>query len=472
MRYLGGALAALLVVGAAVVTGAPAGAASTPTITLGTTQGPTIPTGFVGLTLETSSITTATTDTLAALPGALAAPLTALGPSSLRIGGTSSDYTTEFADPSLVSTTPSWATDGLVTTADLTALGAVLSAPATPWTLDLGVNLRHANPALDAAEVKAAATVVGSRLGPISIGNEPEFYDFQPPLENISFSQYLTQWRAVRTAISAKVPAATFDASDLYDSFWLASSGTTVQQGGYKHLAQYTYHYYPYTDCNKQPISASTLLSGATYSAETSLVGTIRSALATSSLPISFDEFNSVSCGSYSPIEHEEASALWVLRSLLVAAKSGVASVGVQTNLDNCSSYTPLCWSTTTPGTMNLQPLYWGLVLVHDLEGAAFVPTTLTGPSLPSSVGVFGLRLAGGSGRHAVVIDNGSTQPVTVSLSGKTTPTIVSTRTLAGPSLTSSTGVTLSSTTPCTASCSGASVVVPAATAELVTLSS
>lgn len=476
MRQLRVALVALLTAGASVVLAAPAGAATTTTITLGTATGPTIPAGFVGLTIEASAITTASPATLAALPAALAGPLTQLGPSSLRLGGTSSDYTTEFADPSLVGSAPSWATDGLLTTDDLAALAAVLNAPAAPWSLDLGVNLRHAKPALDAAEVKAAASLLGRQLGPISIGNEPEFYDFQAPVENISFSQYLQQWLAVRAAISAKVPAATFDASDLYDSFWLPSSGTTVHQGGYKRLAQYTYHYYPYTDCNKQPISPTTLLSGATFSAETGLVSSLRTALATPSLPISFDEFNSVSCGSYSPVEHEQASALWGLRSLLVAAKSGVASVGVQTNLDNCSSYTPLCWSTTSPGTMSLQPLFQGLEVVHDLEGDAFVPTTISGSPLPSSVGIFGLRLAGSSGHHAVVIDNGSTQAVTVSLaqrsSSVTVPTISSVRTLTGPSLTASTGVTLSSPAPCTTSCSASSIIVPAATAEVVTLSS
>ena len=448
-----------------------AGEASGPTVVhIGTSKGAPLPRGFVGIALEASALSTASLGTLAALAPALAGPLSALGPGTIRVGGTSSDYTTLFDDPNHMAPSPAWATAGRITVDDLRALGALISETSPAWTLDLGVNLLHPNPKLVAAEVKAAKAVVGPHLGPVEIGNEPEFFDFQPPNQHLSFAGYLTRWLSLRRAISNAVSGVQFDAADLYDPYWLADSGAAVQSGGYGPLAQYTYHFYPFTDCTKQAVPLSTMLAGASFSAEASQVNMIRAAIGTPALPLSFDEFNSVSCGSYTPAEHEFASALWGLRSMLVAAHSGVAAVDVQTTLDDCSSYTPLCWTESGSGTVSEQPLYFAMELVGSLEGARFLPVHTSGTPLASSVGLFALSEPGQGSSPELIIVNGSRSSLTLGVEDPHTTSVATVNSLSdAQGVEASSNVSLSGPKPCP-SCSLSALDIPSYSAEAVAL--
>ena len=440
------------------------------TVHIGTNKGASLPRGFLGIALEASALSTASPQTLAALAPALSGPLSALGPGTLRIGGTSSDYTTLFRDPAQSSNPPPWATAGQITVQDLSTLGSIISQTSPSWTLDLGVNLLHPNPKLVAAEVKAAKAAVGPHLGHIEIGNEPEFFDFQRPYQHLSFAGYLARWLLLRSAITTAVHGAKFDAADLYDPYWLADSGGAVQSGGYGPLSQYTYHFYPFSDCTKRPVAISTMLAGASFSKEVTQVNQVRAAIGGSALPLSFDEFNSVSCGSYTPGEHEFASALWGLRAMLVAAHSGVAALDVQTNFDNCSSYTPLCWTQPGATTLNEQPLYFAMALLGSLEGARFLPVHTSGAPLADSVGLFAVIAPGASARPQLIVVNGSGSPVTLHVTDPQAQSVASVNTLSDSiGVESSTGVSLSGPTPCP-SCSMSALVIPEYSAEAIAL--
>jgi hypothetical protein len=120
--------------------------------------GAALPTDFLGLSFEASVLGS---DLFDPARSNLAALMRDLGSGRLRFGGDSVDrvaaWTAEAAAPLLP-----WA-HSRVTPADLARLGAL--AAATGWKVDLGLTLRHPDPAGAAEEAAAAQRLIGQGLG-------------------------------------------------------------------------------------------------------------------------------------------------------------------------------------------------------------------------------------------------------------------------------------------------------------------
>jgi hypothetical protein len=424
----------------------------------GTTDG-SLPNGFVGLAFDASEVGDPLLDPAQSnLPSYLAE----LGQGNLRFGGQTSDLSVAWQpDPS--QPLPTWATSA-ITPGDLTTIAQL--ARATGWSVDLGVNLLHYDPAAAANEVQVAGSILGSSLHDVEIGNEPEFYSLVT--SPWSFTQYSTELGAYQAAIRAADPGVSFAGPDFYFTNWLkmfgADNGSRV-----KSLSGFTQHFYPLADCNNTVVSASDLLSQSSIASEDRTIVAAKKEADKAGIPLVLDEFNSVSCGSSSPVVAQYASALWAVHALLEAASKGVASVDVQMNPDNCQSYTPLCEpNPTAPATLQAQPIFYGMLLVRSLEGGTVLKVTnRSRMKLPPGVSDDAVRLPDGD--VAVVVDNTTSTDVTqLSLTVDPTARVVSTTSLQAPSLASTSGVTLTSATPSTGTTTG--LTVPSGTATIFTL--
>lgn len=155
-----------------VVAASPAVAASsTVTVTVdASAPGRTVPTDFLGLSFEANQMHRTWVDPKR---GNVAALVRGLGEGNLRFSANQVDNSAWMPDPS--KPTPSWATNGQrVEPADLSRVGRL--AAATGWSVDLGVNLGHFDPAAAANQVASAAPRIGPRLRSVQIGNEPNFF--------------------------------------------------------------------------------------------------------------------------------------------------------------------------------------------------------------------------------------------------------------------------------------------------------
>ena len=339
---------------------------------------------FVGLTFEADDLGSAYLDpTTSNLPTFL----DMLGSGNLRFGGQTSDLNVAWL-PSPSDPLPSWASTG-VTPSDLVPIGNL--ARATGWSVDLGVNLLEYNPALAANEVQSAQSSIGSSLHGIEIGNEPDLYFYfltfltEPPSDvPTTFPGYLTDWNAYASTIRQADPGVHFSGPDFYLTNWLADETKKTETG----LSEFTQHFYPLADCGGANLSAAQLLDPSSFSSEGNLVSTAAAAAKKGKLPLVLDEFNSISCGSSSPAAWQFASSLWAVHALLEAASDGVASVNVQMDPGNCTSYTPLCVpNPAAPGTLQANPIFYAMQLVGGLEGGTllkFNPSSVS--SLPTGV--------------------------------------------------------------------------------------
>ena len=150
-----------------------AGASTPPTLIVGAPLHATVPTGFVGLAFEAQHLGDAVDDpAVSNLPSFLSQ----LGAGSIRFAGSSADESTLFEKQGS-NPLPRWAKRA-ITPASLATVGSLAAALGSTWKVDLAVNLYHLDPNRAAAEVAAARAALGSSLGEVSIGNEPELYTY------------------------------------------------------------------------------------------------------------------------------------------------------------------------------------------------------------------------------------------------------------------------------------------------------
>ncbi len=426
----------------------PAGAAPAiaagPTITIGGLASGGVRPGFVGLAFEASSLNS---PIFTSPQSNLTGFLNELGPSNIRIGGTSSDTKTLWQPvPSIAM--PPWVKVP-VTPVELAGLASV--ATAAHWSVDLGLNLYHYDPTTAAAEAKGAQSILGSTLRNLEIGNEPElYYAYGKP--NYTYAKYLWQHAAYVRAISTAAPGVRIAGPDTYTSLWFG----TLTPEGVSGDTTFTQHFYPYYDCNDAPFSAQKLLSSDTFSIEHDFLTQANGLAHQLGLPMVLNEVNSISCGATAPVQYQFASALWVTRALAQAAALGAASINIQNVPGRCASYTPLCVpDPNAPAILQPNPLFAGLQMVKSLEGGRFLGTTSSG--LPSDVGLRALVMS--NSQIKVLVTNCSTTPINgLSLLRSPRLHVLSVERLSASSLTSTLYAPPVTTTPSTDAPTGLSV--------------
>lgn len=370
-----------------------------------------------------------------------------LGPSVLRIGGSSVDVSwwTSRGEPP-----PAWATN-TVTPADLSVLRRLLTA--TGWRALLGVNLGHFESARAADEARYAKKILGKSLLGIEIGNEPDDFgnkqhNLRPPTYGVG--EYLGEAEAYSRALRAAAPGvAIYGPATAQKSTWLVQMGAAASM-----FTELTQHYYATSGCpgasSTNPASrptAAELLSPLVRQEEDETLATLVRAGALADRPTNIGETNSVSCSGSAAASTVFASALWSLDWGLRVVSSGVRGLNFHGWLGLCGShsYSPICASSDAreadAGEVIAQPEYYGALAARQLEGGRFVPTHLVAPNQLPNLTTW--ATVAPDGTVMIAIDNlateGLAQPVSIPISGYA----ATDERLAGPSAESKSGVTL-----------------------------
>lgn len=378
--------------------------------------GPVLPEDFVGLSMEASVVDSKLLDPAASNLGAL---LRNLGSGRLRIGGNSLDRVTAWlADPS--QPLPAWAR-ARVTPDDLSRLGAL--AAATRWRVDLGLGLGHSGPAAATTEAVAAARLVGPGLASVELGNEPDLFAGDPAIApgGYPYDRYRAAVDTFRAALSEAEPDLAFGGPDTAGTGWLVRYVSDEHRG----LSFVSQHFYPLSRCGGAQPTVAQLLSAQTTGKEVATIDAALAAAQPQGLPVRLDETNSASCGGQDGVSNTMASALWALRYLLLAGQRGVAGVNLQTGVAACRGYSPLCLPGATGavagsapgidpvadaslgagaadgGRLAVQPEYYGLLLVRQLEGGRWLNIRL---QRSSPLALFAVQMPDRSVK--VVVDN------------------------------------------------------------------
>jgi hypothetical protein len=369
-----------------------------------TRLGAVVPSNFLGLSFETSMLGS---PALAGTSPVLATLLGNLGPGVLRIGGVSVDRTQWMGVPEAVAP---WSI-ATIAPADLARLSSLISA--SGWHLLLGLNLGHVTAAAVVEEARAASTMLGRSLQGVMIGNEPDLYTHPSsapfrrtlgaaPLRPRGWGAiaYESEISSLRAALAAAAPVALYG-PDTATPRWLGSYAT-AQGAGLAALAQ---HFYPLDRCSRGrllPVAATPrgLLSEGIARRELRDVSAFMRVAASHSLALRIDEANSVACAGQPGTSNTFAAALWAVEFGLIAAERGVAGINFHGGLGSCTQggtisspwYSPLC--TLPSGQLVAQPEYYALLLLHSLEGSAFVPVSCR---TSRNIAVHALREPGGA---------------------------------------------------------------------------
>jgi hypothetical protein len=408
---------------------------------------------FLGLSFEASVLGS---PRLSPSGSNLPALLRTLGAGHLRFGGNSLDRVAPWV-PDAGAPAPPWAA-GRVTRDDLRNLGVLTEA--TGWRVDLGLTLGHPDPAAAAAEASAAAGLIGPRLDAVAIGNEPDAYAADKRLkpQGYTFADYERDVDAYRAAIAAAVSGIHFAGPDTAGLGWLSAYGRDGQRARLSFLTQ---HDYPLSRCGGPRPTIADLLSSATRQRSVQTIDGAVAAARTAGLPIRLDEVNSASCGGQDGVSNTLASALWMVDYLLLAGERGVAGVDVHGGLAVCGGYSPLCVpgaATAVPasrpgidpvaddhlgaaagtGPLAVQPDFYGLLLVRQLEGGRSLPVTS-----PSGTRVRDFAMLMPDDSIRVVLVNPDASPVRVVIRAGVRRTLSGVLSLTGSSLAATAGVSL-----------------------------
>ena len=391
-------------------------------VSIGSQPGPTIPADFLGLSLETPAVHLPAIESTSP---ELANLLSGLGRGVLRVSGDSVDHTQWLPAPG---TPAPWAIT-TVSPADLHHLASLMSA--TGWRLLLGLDLGHPDPATLAEEAGAASSILGPSLAGLAIGNEPDLYTMPPaePFRSVlgsqplrpsgwGFSAYQGELAKVRGALAAAGVSAPLVGPESATGNWLQAYAATEGSS----VTALSTHLYPLDRCRSERLlphgpSIAQLLSGAVQQSETRRIRELATTAASHALPLHIDELGSVACGGQPGTSDTFAAALWALDAALLAAREGVAAVNFTSGLGSCQAggtllspwYSPLC--TLADGQLTARPEYYALLLLHSLEGDAFMPLSLY---TSRNIAAFALR-APDRAMHVVIDDMETASPGTAS---------------------------------------------------------
>jgi hypothetical protein len=260
-------------------------------------------------------------------PAALTAELLRLGSPPLELGGASQDLT---APSGAVPSPPtSWETATLYSlpSAFWTQLQCLLATSRNPLTV--GLNVRTGNLAWATQMVAAAQTAATNGLS-FSLGNEPDRYgvpnysSLTKPFageEAAEANLYLQLASYLRPAVGS-APLVGPELSRPGD--W---SNQLARVVGQLHAQTVGVHMYPLTTCRTaREVTIGGLLSSKVANAPARLAWVVSAAQA-AGLPAIISEANSASCGGLPGVSDSPAAAVWGLRFVFSALKTGFREV-------------------------------------------------------------------------------------------------------------------------------------------------
>jgi hypothetical protein len=260
-------------------------------------------------------------------PPALVAELRRLGSPPLALSGDSQDLT---APPGAVpSPPPSWETATMYTLpgAFWTQLHCLLSE--SPDALDVGLNLRKGAPSWAAQMVAGAQSAATNGLE-FSLGNEPDLYSF-PNYESLAspLPDKAARAAALYLQLAAALHATVGSAPVIGPELAIAKLWRAQLPGVIAGLHEQTVgvHLYPLTACGgPSAVTIGGLLSPAAANAPQTLAWVVDDARR-AGLPAMISEANSASCGGQQGVSNSPAAAVWAVRYVLAALKTGFEEV-------------------------------------------------------------------------------------------------------------------------------------------------
>jgi hypothetical protein len=349
-------------------------------------------------------------------PPALVAELTRLGSPPLALGGASQDLTAPTG--ALPGSPSSWETSTLYT---LTApfwsqLHCLLSATREPLTV--GINAKTGAPAW-AGQIVAGAQAAATNGLEFSLGNEPDRYVLPnyPSLgerfseqEDIAAENIYLQLAGSLQQATGSYPLIGPELSDA--RHWQRQLPSIIAR---LHEQTVGVHLYAFSAC-KNPRAATIpgLLSPRAAEAPRQLAWVVADASA-AGIPAIISESNSISCGGIRGVSDSPAAAVWAVRFVLSALKTGFRQVRIHLS---GGSYDPFF---LRGEQVVRRPLESALVALDKWLPMGSTLSTSSGPK-----GLLATAVSGDPGGPKLILDNeqsqarrvvlAATQPVTVEL--------------------------------------------------------
>jgi hypothetical protein len=388
-----------------------------------------------------------------------------LGAGVLRVGGGAVDR--------LLWTSSSTGTHAEISSTNVKDLAGFLQA--TGWLCLYAINLATSTPALAAEECGFAASVLGSNLLGIEIGNEPDEYGVAGNYfaGNWTFQDFLSRWDLFRSAILQATPhvpitgPATGGGNHI--STWTLPFGQAVTPS---ELTLLTQHYY-------RASGASSTSTGPFLVSPDSQLTTDLTALSAGAqqlgIPYRLSECNSFSNGGAAGVSNSYASSLWVIDFLFNAALGGATGVNMHGG-GNSPGYTPI--ADDSGAVIEARPEYYGLLLFTLAGPGTLLETQLSAGNV--DVTAYALRTANG-GLNLMLVNKDIVQNLTLTIQTNQRIETATAQTMTGPSLSATSGVTIQGATvskdgsfapaspvTLTASASQTTCYIPALSATLI----
>lgn len=369
-------------------------------VTLGSTTGApiTVASDPVGLSVE-YPVLAGDLGTGACPPPALVSAIEALGAPTIRIGGDSGDQTAPAGTPPFTGVND-------LPTDFWTQLACLESQTHEPFVV--GLNLAAQMPAWAATMAAGARGAVPANLLSFEIGNEADIDGPSVPWWNatadahtlIPFTTYLDDAQAVDQQLGA---GADVEGPDFATPRWIAN---IPQIASALSLKTVDTHFYPLNACTgaAQATVNNLLLPGASE-----LSTAVQETLAQATqlhLPMVISESNSVACRGKAGVSDSPGTAVWGLRLVINAIRSGIGSVRFHSS---GSTYDPFIVTGTTVTT---RPLYDGLEAAVQL-----LPIGATVATLKTPLTLMGVVVTRATGPKTYIVTSYESKPQSVTLS-------------------------------------------------------
>jgi hypothetical protein len=273
-------------------------------------------------------------------PPALAVELEKLGSPPLELAGVSQDWTAPSG--ALPSPPTSWqtATAYPLPASFWSQLHCLLSSTKDPLTV--GLNLRTGNLAW-AQQMAIGATEAATNGLSFSLGNEPDLYGLPnyaslakplPGEELAAANLYLKLAEYLRPAIAS---APLIGPEIARPSDWRFQIARVFRQ---LHVQTVGIHAYPLTDCGAGRGATLDALLSERVADEPSRLAWVAGLARGMGLPTIISEANSASCGGIPGLSDTPAAAVWAVRFVLDALKSGFEEVRIHSAGDPYDPFT------------------------------------------------------------------------------------------------------------------------------------
>jgi hypothetical protein len=363
-----------------------------------------LPTGFLGLALEVSTIPQWVGD--ATTPAQvnpvlvqLLRNLNPVGPPSIRIGGQSTDRSwwpvPNLNDPAGVTYAigSSW------------AKAALLLAERLDAQYIMSVNLEADSTRITQYEAYQLLDAIGTKyIKYFEIGNEPDLYTHTPWYRvakgkrvpwyvrigtpyfarppGFDEADFLAEWQQTLAAMPPNVPIA---GPDTASAQWIGPFEALMGQT--KRIGMLDSHAYALFNCVTDPTNAkfpsiphllaqsaaARIVRGATEFAPTA---------EHAGIPFRIDEMGSVSCDGHPGVSDAFAAALWATDALFEAARAGVSGVNLHSFPNSDNGLFDLA-DTASGWVADVHPIYYGALMFAqaDPEGARILDISSASPA-------------------------------------------------------------------------------------------